>query len=335
MFWMITGLMLAAAALVVAVPLYRSEKKLSATSISSVIVIVGVAAALYTQIGSPNLEQPHAGADVPGLDEMVVGLANRLKENPDDLDGWKMLGRSYLQMGNYPGAIAALERAVEMESSENGQTLADLGEAVFLSDNQAITSRSAQLFENAVAVTPNNPKALFYAGMAAVQRGDHELAADRWEALLATSPPPNVQEILRARIAELRGEAPMVAPPPTTPAEASQSVVDISVSLGDAAANAGLPNATVFIIVRDPNAPAPPIAAARRQVSDLPAVVSISDSDAMIAGRVPSAFQTLEVIARVSLSGQPTAQTGDWFGQQLIEPASTNSAQIVIDQQVP
>jgi cytochrome c-type biogenesis protein CcmH len=299
----------------------------------SIVAVAAVAGFMYSQIGTPNPDlQTQESASV---DDMMTSLAARLQENPDDLDGWKMLGRSYFQMQNYPGAIAAFEKAIQIEASENGSTLADLGEAILMSDPQTILGRAGQMFENALALEPSNPKALFYSGMAAAQRGNNELAADRWEALLATSPPPNVQEILRQRIAELRGETVQPQAPVQTPVEASGDGVIINVSLGASASAAGLPDATVYIIARDPNQPAPPLAAVRRRVSELPAAVSISDADAMIAGRVPSGFAQLEIIARVSLTGQPVAQPGDWFGQQIIDTAATETVQIIIDQQVP
>ena len=333
MFWIISGVMLAAAVLIVALPLYRAEKKLSPTSMISIVTVAAVAGFMYSQIGTPNPDlQTQESASV---DDMMTSLAARLQENPDDLDGWKMLGRSYFQMQNYPGAIGAFEKAIQIEASENGSTLADLGEAILMSDPQTILGRAGQMFENALALEPSNPKALFYSGMAAAQRGNNELAADRWEALLATSPPPNVQEILRQRIAELRGETVQPQAPVQTPVEASGDGVIINVSLGASASAAGLPDATVYIIARDPNQPAPPLAAVRRRVSELPAAVSISDADAMIAGRVPSGFAQLEIIARVSLTGQPVAQPGDWFGQQIIDTAATETVQIIIDQQVP
>jgi cytochrome c-type biogenesis protein CcmH len=332
MFWLITGAMLAVAVLFVALPLYRSEKRFSSTSIASIVAVSVIAAAMYSKTGTPDAEAPpQQSGDMPSIEEMVSSLAARLQENPDDLAGWKMLGRSYLQMQNYPGAIAAYERAVAMESSQNGQTLADLGEAVLMNDPQTLIGRAGQLFENALALTPGNPKALFYSGMSAAQRGNNELAAERWEALLATSPPPNVQEILGQRIAELRGEAPAAQPTPVT---TSKPVVSVSVTLGDAVTSAQLPDAPVFIIARDPNQPSPPFAAVRWQLSDLPASVPISDSDAMIPGRVPSGFANLEVVARISMSGEPIAQSGDWYGQATIS-TSVGEAQVVINQQVP
>lgn len=336
MFWLISGVMLAAAALFVAVPLYRRERKLSVVSIASVVLVAALSATLYSQIGNPGLESgrgENAAGEVPDIQQMIDSLAARLQENPDDLAGWKMLGRSYLQLQNFPGAVAAFEKAVEMESSQNGQTLADLGEAVLMADQRTLLGRAGQLFENALALTPDNPKALFYSGMAAVQRGDNALAAERWEALLATSPPENVQNILRQRIAELRGET--QAPAAPVAPEQPGTVVNVAVSLGSTATQANLPDTTVFIIARDPNQPSPPIAAVRRRLSELPATIEIGDSDAMIPGRVPSGFANLEIVARVSLSGQPVAQTGDWYGQQQVTTAASDTVEIVIDQQVP
>jgi cytochrome c-type biogenesis protein CcmH len=331
MFWLIIGAMLATAILVVVIPVYRVNKQLTASAVISMISIAAVAGVMYSFIGTPRPAE-HAQQESASIEEMIESLTARLQENPDDLNGWKMLGRSHMQTQNFPGAIAAYEKAVQMESSENGATLADLGESILMNDPQEIFARAGQLFENALALDGANPKALFYSGMAAVQRGDNALAADRWEALLATSPPPNVQEILRQRIAELRGEA---LEPETAVAPAESASISIAVSLGDKAALAGIPDATVYIIARDPKQPAPPIAAVRRRVSDLPTTVNLSDDDAMVAGRVPSAYSQLEIIARISLSGQPVAQSGDWFGQQLVETVASGALEIVIDQQVP
>lgn len=342
--------MLAAAVLIIAVPLYRAEKRLTATSIAAIVVISSVVSLVYSQIGTPGAQSVPAEAQhMASLEEATAALAERLESNPDDLAGWKMLGRSYLQLGNFPQAIAALEKAVDMESAQDGQTLVDLGEATLLNDGATLAGRAGQLFENAVALAPDNPKALFYAGLAAVERGDNELGAERWEALLATSPPQNVRQILEQRIAALRGEDPMAQPPAMaaappaavepedalTSSAPADGVVNVAVSLGKSAAAAGLPDATVFVIVRVPDQPGPPVAAIRRRVSELPATVAIFDSDAMIAGRPPSAFENVEVVARVSLTGQPGEQPGDWYGRRTVATGSGEVVPIVIDEQVP
>lgn len=341
MFWIVTGVMLAIAVLFVAVPLYRRERRLSATLVASIVIVAAMTTAMYGHIGSPSAPSGGGAANtgsMPDIEEMVAGLAQRLQDEPGDLAGWKMLGRSYLQLQNYAGAAAAFERAVELEAGRDGQTLADLGEAVLMQDNRSLLGRAGELFESALAIAPGNQKALFYSGMAALQRGNNALAADRWEALLATSPPDNIRTILEARVAELRGEtAPAPQPPAPAPAPAAGAnpVIRAEVSLGPAALAANLPDSTVFIFARDPDQPAPPVAAVRRRLSELPAAVTIGDGDAMIPGRVPSGFGRLEIVARVSLSGQPTAQPGDWFGQQVVDTTAAEVVRIVIDRQSP
>lgn len=323
------GTMLLAALLAIVWPLYRQEKRISANSAVAIVVVVLLSVSLYRLIGSPGAPSAEPG-DMPSIDEMVSSLAARLEKDPDDLRGWKLLGRSYVELHDFDAAIAAYERAIDIEGGQDGQTLADLGEVLLLRDGRSLHGRAGDLFENALAVSPNNQKALFYAGMAAVERGDKELGADRWETLLATSPPQNIQDILRQQIAELRGAAPPPAAPPV-----KGDVVTVRVSLGESAIGSVQPDNTVFIIARDPAQPAPPIAAVRRRASELPLYVALGDSDAMIPGRVPSAFAQLEIIARVSMSGEPIAQTGDWFGRQTIATAESNEISIVIDERVP
>lgn len=324
MIWIALGLMLLAATLVVGWPLYRRQRRLTPPLVGAIVTILVVSAVVYTQIGTPVPPEKPAS-----IDAMVASLAARLEENPDDVDGWKMLGRSYVQLQRYDEAERAFQRAVNLESAGNAQTLADLGEAMVLSEDGRLSERAGQLFENAIALEPNNPKALFYGGIAAIERGNRERAADRWDALLALSPPPEIREILEQRVAEWRGEA-------TAPATVDEGrpVVTANVSLSEQAAAEVGPEATVFIIARDPEQPSPPVAVARRKVSELPASVALDDGDAMIPGRQLSAFERLEILARVSLSGEPTAQAGDWYGDRVVTVAEEPSVDVVIGQQV-
>lgn len=329
MIWVVLGLMLLAAAMVVAWPLYRGQRRVTPPLVGAVVTILVVSAVVYSQIGTP--VPPSMPASI---DEMVASLAARLEENPNDIDGLKMLGRSYVQLQRYGEAERAFQRAVDLESANDGQTLADLGEAVVLGQGGRIGERAGQLFENALAVEPGNPKALFYGGIVAIERGNRELAADRWEALLESSPPPEIQEVLEQRIAEWRGEAPPPAVPGAAPGGGGPPVVTANVSVSEAASAALGADATVFIIARDPEQPSPPIAVQRRKLSELPASVALDDGDAMIPGRLLSGFDRLEILARASLSGEPTEQPGDWYGEQVVTVTEQSSVDVVIGQKV-
>ncbi len=334
--WLGIGFMCVAATLFVAWPLYRQQQRLTPLIAGSVVAIIAISLGLYFYQGSPDLPSGSAGAAPPDIETMVQSLADRLESEPDDIDGWKMLGRSYMTLQDFAGAAGAYERAVELEDSQNAQTLADLGVAILERDRSGLHGRTSALFESALALEPNNPTALFYGGIAALNRDDRELAAERWEILLSLNPPENIKGILVQRIAEWRGQAPAQAVPaePAGPA-AGQFVVTASISVPPAVTESLPPTASVFVIARDPAQPSPPIAVTRRQLAELPAEVSLGDAESMIPGRNLSAFAEFEVLARVSVSGQPIAQSGDWFASQLVRPAEDNSVSLLLDQQVP
>ena len=327
MLWAIFGVMAAGALAAVVWPLYRSEQRVSARATVVGLCVLVASGALYQRIGQPNASTVAAGP--PDVDEMVASLSERLAREPNDIAGWKMLGRSYSVMRRHSDAVAAYERAVELEGSSNGQTIVDLGEAVLMNDGRTLAGRAGELFESALAVAPGNPKALFYSGLAAAERGDQLLAADRWEELLVTSPPPEIESVLTQRIAEWRGESEQSSGEPVD----SNLTIDLALATD---AEASIPaDATVFVIARDPNQPSPPIAVARRKADELPLQLTLSDADAMIPGRKLSAFKDVEIVSRASISGQPIAQSGDWFGSVQIDTSATRNLSIVIDKQVP
>jgi len=329
--WATIALMCIVATLFVAWPLYRKQQKLSTLVAGSVAVIVAVSFGLYAYQGEPDLPSGRGADGPPDIQAMVDSLATRLQESPDDLEGWKMLGRSYMTMQEFGKAATAYERAVELEQSQNAQTLVALGTAILERDQTGIQGRTSALFESALAIEPNNPSALFYGGIAALNRGDKDLAIERWEILLNLNPPENIRGLLEQRIAEWRGEAPAVQPA-TAPQTA---IVTADISVPESVIDALPGSASVFIIARDPAQPSPPIAVTRRQLSEFPGQVALGDAEAMIPGRNLSMFAEFEVVVRISVSGQPVAQSGDWFASALVRPAENNTVSLLLDQRVP
>ena len=344
MFW-VTLAVLCLLAIVFAVwPLWRKARRLTPAVATIIVFTVALSAGLYNRVGSPGVPSGRSGGDeaLPDMQQSVVALQSRLAENPDDINGWKMLGRTQMTLGNFGGAVEAYEKAMALEEGKVAQTMVDLALAIMNRDQAPIEGRTLGLIETALSLEPNNPAALFYSGVAAANTGDTETAAERWEILLGLNPPENIRGILEQRIAEWRGEAPPAAMSPTTVASdeanaeaGDDTVVSARISLSDEALAAMPANASVFIIARDPSAPSPPIAVARRMLSELPAVVALTDAQSMVQGRNLSAFAEIELLARVSLSGGPAAASGDWFGSMLVRPAEDNSVLLTIDQQVP
>ena len=153
--WIALSVMSLLATLFVAVPLYRNQQKLSALTVAAIVFVVAGSAGLYARQGSPNLPSAEGGGsqqDLASLNEVVTALAERLEREPADLEGWKMLGRSYMNMQDFAGAVDAFERANAIESSTNAQTLVELGEALLARDNVPIAGRVANLFESALTI---------------------------------------------------------------------------------------------------------------------------------------------------------------------------------------
>ena len=331
--WVSLAAMCLVATLFLIWPLYRQQQRLSLLIAGCVATIVIISLGLYAYQGRPGLPSGAGTGEQPDIEAMVTSLAARLENEPDDLNGWKMLGRSYMTMQNFAGAVQAYERALEIEESQNPQTMVDLGAALLARDKTGIEGRTAALFESALALDPNNPNALFYGGIAALNRGDTELAADRWEILLGLNPPEEIRGVLEQRVAEWRGEPLPVQEAPQV--AMAGPVISARISVPPAIQESLSAEASVFVIARDPAQPSPPIAVTRRQLSELPAVVALGDSESMIPGRNLSGFVEFEVVVRVSVSGQPIAQSGDWFASAIVKPAESNEVSLVVEQQVP
>jgi cytochrome c-type biogenesis protein CcmH len=342
--WIFFAVMTLVAIGFVVTPLFRQQKKLTPIIIVAIVVVVAISAGLYQKNGTP--DAPPGGGELAGVDDLLIDLAQRLDSNPDDLEGWVMLGRSYTTVGNFEGAIAAFERAIVLDGGEDATTLVSLGESLLAGTGGAIEGRIASLFEDALAVDADNPQALFYGGIGAFNRDEPELAAVRWERLLGLNPPAEIEGILRQRVAEWRGETvaamPEGHPPITTTPEPEQTpspieqagvILSVAISVAD---TANVPDGTMaFLIARDPAQPSPPIAVKRLNTSELPTTVNFTDADSMVAGRSLSGFAEVELVVRVSMSGQRIQQSGDWIGVQVVNPAENKNVTLLIDQQVP
>ncbi len=326
--WLVLILLCFAALAFVVWPLYQGSGRLSLLLAAVIVLTIGLSATLYHHIGNPGV--PSGAGSMPDVSEMVTSLAQRLEDNPDDVNGWLMLGRSYQTLQRFDEAVSAYEKAIELEQGRNAHSMVALGIVLLEREDGQMSDRAASLFENALVLDPNNPNALFYAGGAAARRGNTALAADRWETLMGLNAPLEIQGLLQSKINEWRGLPPPVEALP-------QADIQVSINLSVAAtAMPELPaDATVYVIARDPGQPSPPIAVTPRRLSELPALVVLSDRDAMVPGRSLSGYPELEIVARISLSGNPIAQSGDWAGSTIIRIGDERAIDLVIDTKIP
>jgi cytochrome c-type biogenesis protein CcmH len=277
------------------------------------------------------IADPAAGA--AALENAIASLEQKLAGNPADEQGWVLLGSSYLALDRPVDAIKAYQRAIDLSSGNNLAARLGAAEAAITANPEALSGPAGQEIEAVLVQDPRNPKALWYGGILALSRGDVTAARSRWEALLGLDPPQEVRQIIAAQLAQL--DAVSAAPEPANPGTGATAGIDVRVSLSDSLRNRILPSAPLFIFVRDPANPGPPLAVVRRLASELPLSVRISDADLMRPdGPRLSALKSAALVARVANGGNPVAQAGDLYGEASWKGAedSARSISIRIDQ---
>jgi cytochrome c-type biogenesis protein CcmH len=346
-FLVVAAVMAAIASGAVAYPLLRDKQSRVAGAVAAIIVI-GASAALYPLWSNWNWHAPAESQAAAGPDvaAMVAKLEKHLQDTPGDLAGWLMLGRSYVALNRLDDAVVAYDRAHRLDA-KSAEAAMGLGEAMSLRAGGEITPEASQLFEQALALAPGNAKALLYGGFAAAVRGDRPLARARWQALIDLHPPPQIVEMLNARIAELgppEGAAASLgssAPPSGTsasPGGTSTSAgglnpaqVTVNISIAPALKTRLVSEAALFVFAREPGSQGPPLAVKRLTSSAIGTQVQLSAADSMMPGRVLTKGQHVSVTARVSFGGQPLPSAGDLYGELSYDVGRDGARNLVID----
>nr|ART39246.1 H575 [uncultured bacterium] len=314
--------------------------------IAAVLIVIG-AAALYPVWSSFKWHEPEAAADSPTA--MVGRLARRLEKEPNDLDGWLLLGHSYSMMEQFPLAARAYQRADSLAAGKSADAAIGLAEALVNGGRSDLSGRAGRLFEQALALDGNSIKALFYSALAASERNEIPLAKQRFTRLLDGNPPPEVRRLIEQHIKALDGtmllaaggaqaQAPQAAAAAqaATPAVASSSVVTapLRVTIAPSVAAKAAAGAPLFVLARNPGQRGPPIAVQRLSAT-FPQDVDLRSSDAMVAGTGFTAGQEIEIEARVANGGTAISVTGDPFGVVRVKAGAAARTSLEINQLKP
>jgi len=339
-FWLSAAALLVAALSFVLVPAWlgdRSERRIPRANVIAAALLVPFALGLYSYVSTWTDDPQADSSALPAVADMISGLAERLATNPNDPDGWRLLGQSYVALGRYMEARDALRQAWQRTPMPDDELRVALAEAEALADRETLAGEAGALFDEVLEHNPANQKALWYGGLAAMMRQQPELARERWSRLLALGPPENVAQILRDQVQALGGAVDTGSAPSDTSEQpaASTAGVRLLVRVADDLATADLATARLFIFARAAQG-GPPVAVVRRAANELPGEFRLSDADAMIPGRELSGFESVTIVARISSSGEPTEQSGDLFGEINYRPGQDLEVQeLVIDQVVP
>lgn len=318
------------AAAAVAVP----PQRLLAGALTLLVPLV--AAGLYYHAGSPAALAVTGGGPPPGaarheitaadVSTLIQGLAERLQAEPANADGWYMLARSYTAIGRYQDAVQAYQRLLVLVP-DDAAVLADYADVLATVQDGALAGRPEQLARQALALEPDNVKALALTGSAAFQRGAWTEALTAWERALAKVPAAEPMHASLQRNVAAARERMGGAGSSTMPAAAAPALTG-TVTLAPALAAQARPTDTVFIFARAVDGPRAPLAVQRITVAQLPYRFVLDDSMAMSPALRLSGATRVIVSARVARSGSATPAAGDLAGSS--PPVAPTAADIAI-----
>jgi len=321
----------------------RPSRRLLAAVLSFVLL---VAAGGYAWYGRPDAwrgppETAAAAASPEAQIAAMVGqLEERLKAQPDDAQGWTMLGRSYSVLGRYAEADQAYRKVISLRPTD-AQAWADRADALAMANGRQLQGEPETLIARALELDPKNLKALALAGTIAFDRADYAAATRLWEAAVAAGEPGSelvrnlqggVDEARKRALAAGGGPAAAASAPGAAQTAAAPAAARVGgkVVLAPELAARAAPDDTVFVFARAVDGPRAPLAVLRRQVKDLPFDFVLDDSLAMNAALKLSSAQQVVVSARVSKAGNAVAQAGDLQGSTAPVAVGATDLQIVI-----
>ncbi|WP_099206931.1 tetratricopeptide repeat protein [Xanthomonas citri] len=294
-------------------PLWREARGLAA---SVAVLLLAASAALYWLVGTPGaMTQPATRLSTPrSLDEAIAQLRAALVSNPEQAEGWVLLGRSLSSQQKFAEARDAFARAVALRPDEADVLVAAAQARMLADDSGRPDPEAMRLLQHALAVQPDHQRARWFLGVVQRQAGEPDKASATWEPLLSvvdSKTRPGLLEQINAARQEARLE-PIQAPAAPAAAAAGGKRIQVRVRLdGEFAKRAGLPGDTsVFVIARATDTPMP-VAVEKHALSELPLTVTLDDGDSPMPTRTLSSLDHVQLLARLSRSGNAMRQPDD------------------------
>ncbi|MNQ87097.1 Formate-dependent nitrite reductase complex subunit NrfG [compost metagenome] len=287
---------------------------------------------LYLHFGaSDKVELTREFAQAPqSMEEMTQRLERAVAAQPDNAEGLYFLGRTYMAQDRPADAAKIFQRTVAV-AGRQPELLGQWAQAQYFADGKKWSDQVQALTDEALKLDPKEVTSLGLLGIAAFEGERYQDAIDYWSRLLVELPEGDKsREALQGGIArateKLQAAGGQVAPAQAqAPAAKTAAVLKVRVELAPALKAKVQPGDSVFIFARAASGPPAPLAAKRLTVADLPVTVELGDADAMMPQLKLSNFPEVQLVARISRAGQPTA--GEWIGRSQPLASSTTAPQ--------
>lgn len=284
--------------------------------VAALVVVLPFSYLLYSMWGfhkdlevAEIIERSRQVSDDPvAIRDMIFELGSVVEKDPEN--GWALyfIARHLVSLGQIPEAAMFFERAANFIDNpmDKAAVLGQYAQAQYIASNQQITEEVRDIINQAQRLNPGEPTILQLLGADAFVNQDYQAALTYWQRLLAMNPVGEEADFLRSIIAQAQEVLGANAGDMQT---ASGPRLEIALSL---APEVVLPGQTrVFISAQNTEAGGPPLAARVMTVAELPAVVTLSDDDAVGPFNLSSAEQVV-IVATASLSGSADVQRGDY-----------------------
>ena len=334
----------------------RSVRVRQWTAVFASVLIPVSAGLLYLALGEPSvIRDPgviNASAPVQTADsgqtelqingesisfeQMTQRVLTHLADNPEDIEGWATLAQLFIAQQRF-GEAASTYRKIRELSGDSADLLVREADAMAMANEGVLSGEPEMLITKALRLDPNHGSALWLAGIAAAARGDYQASLQYWrraESVISTE-----EFLLEIRRLIASAEAELASIEQSTPvvdSDLGSHSVRVSVSAETSVLQESDAEDTLYVFARASEGPPMPLAVVRSQVKELPLVVDLDDSLAMMENLKLSSFDEVVIVARISKSGAPVATSGDFFGEVgPIRPKDSPEVSVNISERVP
>lgn len=267
------------------------------------------------------------------MEAAMQSLRQSLQDNPQDLDGWKMLGQSYTTLEQYEQAKDVYLTALQHFNNSDPDLLVLAAEASAFANEELFTDYELNLLARALSIKPQHERALWYAGYASFLNQKYADSVTHWTKLLRLVPDsrPEVKTSLSQFLNDARDRAGMETLIVADRVESNQREITVNVALDDSLHTQISANETLFIYAKAATGPPMPLSLVRLSAGDLPVTVRLTKELAMIPDMNLDSFPQVVVLARISKSGQAISQAGDLISApQLVDFERAAQAEITL-----
>lgn len=264
-------------------------------------------------------QQRLEASQMESIEAAIIGLEARLQDNPQDLDGWKMLGQTYSTVESFQLARDTYLKALQYFGGDP-DLLVLAAEASAFSNDELFTDYEISLLKRALAVNPTHERGLWYSGYSAFLNQNYQDSVQYWTLLLNQVPDsrPEVKQSLGQFLADARERAGL--PAQTIQQQALSREITVRVTISEPLLNTLHGDETLFVYAKAVAGPPMPLALVRLTAQDLPVTVTLNENTSMMPSMTLNSAEQVHVLARVSPSGQAIPQPGDLLSNaQLVD----------------